>query len=62
MNRRQNPISPLLALLFGAAVGIIFGLFYAPKTGEDTRDAILEKGSELKDSAAQKIEDLRDHI
>ena len=58
MKDRRSGFTSLAALLIGAIIGVIFGLFYAPKSGEETRDTLREKGIELKDRAVESAEDL----
>lgn len=37
-------------LVVGGLLGVVFGLLYAPKKGEETREIVKEKISKLKDS------------
>ena len=37
--------------LLGAAIGLILALLFAPQSGEDTRQLIKDRSSELKDKA-----------
>lgn len=37
-------------LVVGGLLGVVFGLLYAPKKGEETREIVKEKLGKLKDS------------
>lgn len=56
-------LSVLTAFLGGAAVGVVFGILFAPEKGEDTRSKIVEilrkKGIRL---SRNEMDDLVDQI
>lgn len=45
--------------IVGAVAGIIAGVLTAPKAGRETRADLKNKATELKQGAAQKVDDLR---
>ena len=45
-------------VVVGALIGAALGLMFAPQRGEETRQLIKEKGSELKEKASKKAEEL----
>lgn len=44
------------ALLVGAAIGGILGILFAPEKGSETRKKLFSKGKDLKDKAAELLE------
>ena len=52
----------LTGVLIGAAAGAILGVLFAPDKGSETRGKISKKGSDLKNSVKDKINDLVDGI
>ena len=57
-NRKEYDFYPeekrtngLALILLGAAIGAAVALLYAPQSGGDTRDTLLHKADDLKDSA-----------
>jgi gas vesicle protein len=51
--RSNDPGSFLKGLMIGGFFGAVAGLFFAPKSGRELRDALREKGSEAFDEAKQ---------
>jgi gas vesicle protein len=49
MNQRNKNYTPgiMAALLVGAAAGFLAGVLLAPKSGEETRKELVEKGEEF---------------
>ena len=43
----------LVGLLIGGAVGFVAGMMLAPKSGEETRALLLERGNEWRDKAEE---------
>jgi gas vesicle protein len=43
-------------LLVGAAIGGILGILFAPEKGSETRKKLFAKGKDLKDKAAELLE------
>jgi gas vesicle protein len=56
--KKRGVLGPMMALVAGAAAGVIFGLFYAPNSGDETREMVREKGIELKDKVVEKGQEL----
>lgn len=52
----------LTGVLIGAAAGAILGLLFAPEKGSETRVKLSKKGSDLKNSVSDKINELVDGI
>ncbi len=48
-----------MALLAGVAVGAALGLLLAPRSGKETREALLAKGDELEEDLGLRIESAR---
>jgi len=51
----------LTGFLLGTVVGAAVALLFAPKSGEETRELIRERGIELKGRAAELTEESRRH-
>jgi gas vesicle protein len=45
--------------LFGLGIGVGIGLLFAPRSGEETRDMLMNKADEGKDYLKKQTEDLR---
>ena len=43
----------MVGLLIGGAVGFVAGLMLAPKSGEETRALLIERGNEWRDKAEE---------
>ncbi len=43
-----------IGLLTGAVIGGVIALLYAPKTGEETRQLIMDKATEVVDAVKEK--------
>lgn len=54
---KNNIFSILAGILVGGMAGAVTMLLLAPKSGKATRDQILEKSIELRDRAAEMVED-----
>ncbi len=52
----------LTGILIGAAAGAVLGVLFAPDKGSETRVKISKKGSDLKNSVKDKINELVDGI
>ena len=48
------------ALLFGAAVGSLIGILFAPDKGSETRKKISSKGNDLTDAVKEKFDAIVD--
>lgn len=61
MVNKLNDYMPLiLAFSLGSLVGAGVMALLAPKTGEETRSLIAQKGQTLRENAAKKVEDTTD--
>ena len=47
--------------LWGAVVGFVLGVLYAPRSGVETREILKEKTKELGTITKDKIEDIKSH-
>lgn len=50
------------AFLFGLGLGIGLGVLFAPMSGQETRDNIAERATDLANSARDTIEQGRDRV
>jgi gas vesicle protein len=50
------------AFLFGLGLGIGLGVLFAPMSGQETRDNLAERASDLATSARETIEQGRDRV
>ncbi len=51
-----------MGLLLGAAIGLVSGLLYAPKSGRETKQLIKEKAEEITGRAAEVVEKAIAHL
>lgn len=51
----------LIGFIVGGFTGAAVSLLFAPQTGEETRELIQKKAIELRDRAAESVEDARLH-
>lgn len=56
-NDAGNPVSFLGGLLLGSLIGALAMLFYAPQSGQKTRQQIGRKATELRDQTTASVED-----
>ncbi len=50
------------AFLFGLGIGIGLGVLFAPMSGEDTRNTLSERASDLANSAKETYQQGRDRV
>lgn len=50
------------AFLFGLGLGIGLGVLFAPMSGEQARENLAQRASDLKDSARETFEQGRDRV
>jgi gas vesicle protein len=55
----ENGGSKVGAFLFGLGIGAIVALLFAPRSGKETRDMIVEKAEEGRDFVKTKTEEIR---
>jgi len=60
MSGRRDYITPIGSFLIGVGIGAGLGLLFAPAAGEETRSAIWDHASDLKDRVAGRAADIRD--
>ena len=58
-NENNSGSGFLIGLIAGGALGAIFGLLYAPKSGKELREDIRTKSNEYLDDADKYIEDAK---
>jgi gas vesicle protein len=51
--RGPGPGSILFAFLLGGAVGAVLGILFAPRSGRETREIIVDKGQEYYDQGKE---------
>jgi gas vesicle protein len=47
-----------IALFTGLAIGAIFGILFAPKSGKETRSDLAEKGEKLMEMGKESVSDV----
>ncbi len=67
--RHGDPKSFLKGAFFGAAIGAVLGVLFAPDSGDNTRkkikqksEELVEKGVEKAELVAEKIEEVKDKV
>lgn len=50
------------SFIIGVLTGATFGLFFAPRSGAETREIILEKSSALREQAIDTVEQERKEV
>lgn len=60
MGGRHDYITPVGSFLIGAGIGAGLALLFAPASGEETRGAIRDHASDLKDRVTQRAANIRD--
>jgi gas vesicle protein len=56
----ENTGSKITYFMVGIGIGALVGILFAPKSGEDTREYLLQKADEGKDYAQKKARELRE--
>jgi gas vesicle protein len=57
-NSRNNGSGVAIALFVGLAVGAIFGILFAPKSGQETRNELMEKSEKLMEMGKESVSDV----
>ena len=57
-NCRSNGGGVVIALFTGLAVGAILGLLFAPKSGKDTRNDLMDKGEKFMEMGKESVSDV----
>jgi gas vesicle protein len=60
MTNNNNRGSGLLAFLLGGAIGAAIGLLYAPRSGKETREILIDEGDEMVNKAVSSIRTAQD--
>ena len=47
-----------IALFAGLAIGAIFGILFAPKSGKETRNDLMDKGERLMEMGKESVSDV----
>jgi len=61
-NRKFSYGGFMKGMLVGGILGVTVALFTAPRSGEETRQLLLEKGEELKDKTVETIDNAREQV
>jgi gas vesicle protein len=56
----ENTGSKVSYFLVGLGIGALVGIFFAPKSGDETRDFLVQKAEEGKEYAQKKARELRE--
>ena len=57
-NGRSNISGIFIALMAGLAIGAVLGILFAPKSGKDTRNDLVEKGERLMELGKESVSDV----
>lgn len=60
LSGRRDYVTPIGSFLVGMGIGAGLGLLFAPASGEETRSAIWDQASQIKNRVADRAADLRD--
>ena len=58
MEDRNNSSGVAIALFAGIAIGAILGVLFAPKSGKEIRNEIVEKGEKLIEIGKESVSDV----
>ena len=61
MSEERSGSSFFSGFLWGAVVGFVLGVLYAPRSGVETREILKEKTKELGTITKDKLEDIKSH-
>ena len=57
-NCRSNGGGVAIALFTGLAIGVIIGVLFAPKSGKETRNDLMDKGERLMEKGKESVSDV----
>ena len=57
-NGRSNGGGVVIALFTGLAIGAIFGVLFAPKSGKETRNDLMDKGEKFMEMGKESVSDV----
>ena len=55
---RNNGSVAIIALFAGIAMGVVFGILFAPKSGKEIRNEIVEKSEKLMEIGKESVSDV----
>ena len=58
VNGRSSGRGVAIALFTGLAIGVIFGILFAPKSGKETRNELMEKSEKLMEMGKENVSDV----
>jgi len=58
MSSGSNGGGVAIALFTGFAIGAIFGILFAPKSGKETRNDLTDKGERLMEKGKESVSDV----
>ena len=58
MSSGSNGGGVVTALLAGLAIGAVLGILFAPKSGKDTRNDLMDKGERLMEMGKESVSDV----
>jgi len=58
MSPGSNSSGIFIALLAGLAIGAVLGVLFAPKSGKDTRNYLVDKGEKLMEMGKESVSDV----
>jgi gas vesicle protein len=57
-NSRSSGGGVAIALFTGLAIGVILGILFAPKSGKETRNNLMDKGEKLMEMGKESVSDV----
>jgi gas vesicle protein len=58
MSPGNNSSGVFIALVSGLAIGAVLGVLFAPKSGKDTRNYLVDKGEKLMEMGKESVSDV----
>jgi len=58
MSPGNNSGGVFIALLAGLAIGAVLGVLFAPKSGKDTRNYLVDRGEKLMEMGKENVSDV----
>ena len=58
MSSGSNSGGVVIALFAGLAIGAILGVLFAPKSGKETRNDLMDKGEKLMEMGKESVSDV----
>jgi len=57
-NDRSNGISGVIVFFTGLAIGVVLGILFAPKSGKEARNELMEKSEKLMEMGKENVSDV----